>query len=86
MFSEKYLLSPIYLFEVEILILNTTQCRVSQKKRPSKNLVFHILWICQKLSTNAIGDFGTSGAWISSTTDHGKDEVDGVGGKMKTLQ
>ena len=56
------------------------------EKRPFRNLVFHILWIFQMLSTNATGDFGTSGAWIFSTTDHGKDEVDGVGGKMKTLQ
>ena len=30
-------------------------------------------------------DFGTSATWIFSATGHGKDEVDGVGGKMKTV-
>ena len=30
-------------------------------------------------------DFGSPATWIFSATGHGKDEVDGVGGKMKTV-
>ena len=30
-------------------------------------------------------DFGPSCSWLFSATGHGKDEVDGVGGKLKSL-